>query len=127
MNSITVSGTVGNAELKYLQSGDPVLAFSVADGQGKDKPTLWWNCSIFGKRAESLANYVQKGGKVTVVGTVSEDQYTDKNGNDKKAMKVRVSDIALQGGKEQAEEPRRAAPAPAAQAEIDDDGSDIPF
>jgi single-strand DNA-binding protein len=127
MNSITVSGTVGNAELKYLQSGDPVLAFSVADGQGKDKPTIWWNCSIFGKRAESLANYVQKGGKVTVVGTVSEDQYTDKNGNDKKAMKVRVSDIALQGGKEQAEEPRRAAPAPAAQAEIDDDGSDIPF
>lgn len=127
MNSITVSGTVGNAELKYLQSGDPVLAFSVADGQGKDKPTLWWSCNLYGKRAESLANYVQKGGKVTVVGTVSEDQYTDKNGNDKKAMKVRVSDIALQGGKEQAEEPRRAAPAPAAQAEIDDDGSDIPF
>jgi single-strand DNA-binding protein len=126
MNSITVSGTVGNAELKYLQSGDPVLAFSVADGQGKDKPTIWWNCSIFGKRAESLANFVQKGGKVTVVGTISEDQYTDKNGNDKKAMKVRVSDIALQGGKEQAEEqPRRAAQAPAAQAEIDE--SDIPF
>ena len=125
MNSITVSGTVGNAELKYLQSGDPVLAFSVADGQGKDKPTIWWNCSIFGKRAESLANYVQKGGKVTVVGTVSEDQYTDKNGNDKKAMKVRVSDIALQGGKEQTEEPRRAAPAPA--PAHDDSGDDIPF
>ena len=67
MNSITVSGTVGNAELKYLQSGDPVLAFSVADGQGKDKPTIWWSCNLYGKRAESLANYVQKGGKVTVV------------------------------------------------------------
>jgi single-strand DNA-binding protein len=125
MNSITVSGTVGNAELKYLQSGDPVLAFSVADGQGKDKPTLWWSCNLYGKRAESLANYVQKGGKVTVVGTVSEDQYTDKNGNDKKAIKVRVSDIALQGGKEQAEEPRRAAPAPA--PAHDDSGDDIPF
>ena len=125
MNSITVSGTVGNAELKYLQSGDPVLAFSVADGQGKDKPTLWWSCNLYGKRAESLANYVQKGGKVTVVGTVSEDQYTDKNGNDKKAIKVRVSDIALQGGKEQAEEPRRAAPAPA--PDHDDSGDDIPF
>ena len=126
MNSITVSGTVGNAELKYLQSGDPVLAFSVADGQGKDKPTLWWSCNLYGKRAESLANYVQKGGKVTVVGTVSEDQYTDKNGNDKKAMKVRVSDIALQGGKEHAEEqPRRAAPAPA--PANDDGGDDIPF
>jgi len=123
MNSITVSGTVGNAELKYLQSGDPVLAFSVADGQGKDKPTLWWNCSIYGKRAESLANYVQKGGKVTVVGTVSEDQYTDKNGNDKKAMKVRVSDIALQGGKEQAEE----KPARQAKPQQDLTEDDVPF
>ena len=123
MNSITVSGTVGNAELKYLQSGDPVLAFSVADGQGKDKPTIWWNCSIFGKRAESLANYVQKGGKVTVVGTISEDQYTDKNGNDKKAMKVRVSDIALQGGKEQTEE----KPARQAQPQQDLTEDDIPF
>jgi single-strand DNA-binding protein len=126
MNSITVSGTVGNAELKYLQSGDPVLAFSVADGQGKDKPTIWWNCSIFGKRAESLANFVQKGGKVTVIGTVSEDQYTDKNGNDKKAMKVRVSDIALQGGKEQTEEkPARQAQPQKDLTESDD--SDIPF
>ena len=126
MNSITVSGTVGNAELKYLQSGDPVLAFSVADGQGKDKPTIWWNCSIFGKRAESLANYVQKGGKVTVVGTISEDQYTDKNGNDKKSMKVRVSDIALQGGKEQTEE-KPARQAQPQQDLTEDDGSDIPF
>jgi single-strand DNA-binding protein len=126
MNSLTISGVVGNVELKYLQSGDPVLAFSVADSQGRDKPTIWWNCQLWGKRADSLSQYIVKGGKVTVVGTVSEDQYTDKNGNDKKAMKVRVSDIALQGGKEQAEEqPRRAAPAPAAQAEIDD--SDIPF
>ena len=123
MNSITVSGTVGNAELKYLQSGDPVLAFSVADVQGKDKPTLWWSCNLYGKRAESLANYVQKGGKVTVVGTVSEDQYTDKNGNDKKAMKVRVSDIALQGGKEQTEE----KPARQAQPQQDLTEDDIPF
>jgi single-strand DNA-binding protein len=123
MNSITVSGTVGNAELKYLQSGDPVLAFSVADGQGKDKPTIWWNCSIFGKRAESLANFVQKGGKVTVIGTVSEDQYTDKNGNERKSMKVRVSDIALQGGKEQAEE----KPARQAKPQADLTEEDLPF
>ena len=66
---------------------------------------------------------MQKGGKVTVVGTVSEDQYTDKNGNDKKAMKVRVSDIALQGGKEQTEE----KPARQAQPQQDLTEDDIPF
>jgi len=123
MNSITVSGTVGNAELKYLQSGDPVLAFSVADSQGRDKPTIWWNCQLWGKRADSLSQFIVKGGKVTVIGTVSEDQYTDKNGNDKKAMKVRVSDIALQGGKEQTEE----KPARQAQPQQDLTEDDIPF
>jgi len=126
MNSLTISGVVGNVELKNLQSGDSILAFSVADSQGRDKPTIWWNCQLWGKRADSLSQFIVKGGKVTVVGTISEDQYTDKNGNDKKAMKVRVSDIALQGGKEQAEEqPRRAAPAPA--PAHDDSGDDIPF
>jgi len=72
MNSITIAGTVGNAELKFLQSGDPILTFSVADSEGRDKPTIWWNCSLFGKRAESLAPFVAKGGKVTVAGKVSQ-------------------------------------------------------
>jgi len=126
MNSITLVGNVTkDAEIRYTQGGDAILGFSVADNQGKDKPAIYWNCSLFGKRAESLAPFIVKGGKVTVVGTVTEDQFTDKNGNDRKAMKVRVSDIALQGGaKEQSEEqPRRAAaPAPAA-----DDSDDVPF
>jgi single-strand DNA-binding protein len=127
MNSITLVGNVTkDAEIRYTQGGDAILGFSVADNQGKDKPALYWNCSLFGKRAESLAPFIVKGGKVTVVGTISEDQYTDKNGNDKKSMKVRVSDIALQGGKEQTEEKpaRQAKP----QADLtEDDGSDIPF
>ena len=123
MNSLTISGVVGNVELKNLQSGDSILAFSVADSQGRDKPTIWWNCQLWGKRADSLSQFIVKGGKVTVVGTVSEDQYTDKNGNDKKAMKVRVSDIALQGGKEQTEE----KPARQAQPQQDLTEDDIPF
>jgi single-strand DNA-binding protein len=122
MNSITIAGTVGNAELKFLQSGDPILTFSVADSEGRDKPTIWWNCSLFGKRAESLAPFVAKGGKVTVAGKVSQREYTDKNGQERKSMDVRVTDVMLQGSKEQSEEQPRRAPAPAA-----DDSDDLPF
>jgi single-strand DNA-binding protein len=113
---------VGNAELKFLQSGDPILTFSVADSEGRDKPTIWWNCSLFGKRAESLAPFVAKGGKVTVAGKVSQREYTDKNGQERKSMDVRVTDVMLQGSKEQSEEQPRRAPAPAA-----DDSDDLPF
>jgi single-strand DNA-binding protein len=122
MNSITIAGTVGNAELKFLQSGDPILTFSVADSEGRDKPTIWWNCSLFGKRAESLAPFIAKGGKVTVAGKVSQREFTDKNGQERKSMDVRVTDVMLQGSKEQSEEQPRRAPAPAA-----DDSDDLPF
>lgn len=115
MNSITIAGQLGkDAETRYLPNGDPVASFSVADSQGKEKPTIWWSCQLFGKRAESLAPYLVKGQSVTVTGNVTEREYTDKSGNQRKSMDVRVSDLALQGGKREQAAP---APRPAAQAE----------
>jgi single-strand DNA-binding protein len=100
MNNITVSGQLGkDSEKRALSDGTPVLSFSVADSMGKDKGTIWWNCSMFGKRADSLQQYLTKGQSVTVVGTVSEREWTDKEGMKRKSMDVRVNDIALQGGK----------------------------
>jgi single-strand DNA-binding protein len=128
MNSITVAGTLGkDAEVKYLANGDAICNFSVADSQGRDKPTIWWNCSLYGKRSESLSQYLIKGQAVTVTGSVSEREWTSKDGVKRKSMDVRVSDVALQGGRKDAEpqEERRAAPKPT-QASIDDD-SDLPF
>lgn len=121
MNSITVAGSLGrDAELKYLPNGDAVLNFSVADSQGKDKVTIWWNCQLFGKRAESLAQYLTKGQAVAVSGSVSEREWTDKEGNAKKSMNVRVNELALQGG-------RREEPKPKSRNDFDDDSGDVPF
>lgn len=128
MNNITIAGQLGkDAETRFLPNGDPVASFSVADSQGKEKPTIWWNCQLFGKRAESLAPYLVKGQSVTVTGSVAEREYTDKNGNQRKSMDVRVSDLALQGGKREAQQEapkptQRRAPAPAFE-----DDSTIPF
>ena len=127
MNVITIAGGLGrDAELKYLNNGDPICNFSVADSQGKDKGTIWWNCTLFGKRGEALAQYLTKGQSVTVVGSVTEREWQDKEGNKRKSMDVRVSEIALQGGRKDAEpqEERRAAPKP---APVEMDDSDLPF
>jgi single-strand DNA-binding protein len=133
MNSITVAGQLGkDAEVRYLPNGDAVTSFSVADSQGRDKPTIWWNCSLFGKRAESLAPYLVKGQAVTVSGSVTERAYTDKNGQERKAMDVRVNDVALQGGRREdaapapAPAPKRAAPR-SNSGGFEDMDSDIPF
>jgi single-strand DNA-binding protein len=127
MNVITIAGGLGrDAELKFLNNGDPICNFSVADSQGRDKPTIWWNCTLYGKRGEALSQYLTKGQSVTVVGSVTEREWQDKEGNKRKSMDVRVSEIALQGGRKESEpqEERRQAPTPAP-ADIDD--SDIPF
>lgn len=130
MNSITICGHLGrDIELRSLSDGTPVGGFSVADSQGRDKPAIWWRCSIFGKRAESLAPYLKKGQQVTIVGSATEREYTDKDGAKRTSMDVRVNDLALQGGRPELQEAPRAAPrATQRQADpVDDMDSDIPF
>jgi single-strand DNA-binding protein len=127
MNSITIVGGLGrDAELKYLNNGDPICNFSVADSQGRDKGTIWWNCTLFGKRGEALSQYLTKGQSVTVVGAITEREWTDKTDTKRKSMDVRVSEIALQGGRKDSEpqEERRAAPKP---APVEMDDQDLPF
>ena len=133
MNNITITGSLGrDIELRSMPNGDRVGSFSVADSQGRDKPTIWWSCQLFGKRADSLAQYLTKGQQVTVAGSIAEREWTDREGNKRKQMDIRVSDLALQGGKrEQSAEPApapRAAPATAPSfAGGFDDGGDVPF
>lgn len=99
MNNITIAGQLGkDSELKQVGQ-EQVLSFSVADSQGREKPTIWWNCQLWGKRATSLQQYLTKGQAVTVSGSVSQRAYTDKNGQEKVSQDVRVNDVALQGGK----------------------------
>ena len=128
MNSLTIAGVLGkDPELKQVGQ-DQVLSFTVADSQGKEKPTLWWNCQMWGKRATTLQQYMTKGQKVTVSGNIQMREYTDKNGDKKTAMDVRVNDVALQGGGEQ--QARQAAPAqrqaPARQAPASSGFEDMP-
>jgi single-strand DNA-binding protein len=99
----------------------------VADSAGRDKPTIWWNCQLFGKRAESLAQYLTKGQAVAVSGSVTEREWTDKDGNTKRAMNVRVNDIALQGKREEAKPAPTAKSASTPRSNFPDMDDDIPF
>jgi single-strand DNA-binding protein len=78
--------------------------------------------------ADIAAQYVKKGDKVLVVGAMEYRKWTDKEGVERTAAEVRVSDLRLLGGKKGDE----AAPkAPRAVehvlASVEDDDSDLPF
>lgn len=57
-----------DAELRYTPSGTPLLNFAAAYdvGFGNDKKTQWIDCTIFGKKAEALSNYLTKGKQVQI-------------------------------------------------------------
>ena len=70
MNVLSAIGNLPrDAELRFLPDGSPVLSFSVAlnSGYGDKAQTDWLDCSLFGKRGESLATILTKGIKVGVL------------------------------------------------------------
>lgn len=126
MNNITVAGTLGkDCEIKQTANGNTIANFSVADSMGRDKGTIWWNCQLWGKRAEALSSYLVKGQAVTVSGIVTEREWIDKEGNKRKSIDITVSDVALQGGRRESSEPQQERRSPKQQQSFDE--SDIPF
>lgn len=102
METLIIAGTVGrDAELRRTGNGDAVLGFSVAVDQGKDKngqkrDAKWYDASIWGKRAESLQNYIIKGTKLTLQG-----RPTAREHQGKVYMGIAVNEISFQGGSQQ--------------------------
>ena len=102
MNSISFDGRIAaDAELRYTNSGDPVLSFRVASdiGYGERKSTNWFQCQVWGKRAEAIKDYLKKGQQVTIYGALMLREWTDKEGVKRLSPDVRVNDLSLQGGK----------------------------
>ena len=104
MNVITIAGNVGKSpEMRQLQSGDSVLQFSVADNwqEKGEKKTAWYSCSIWGERAIKLQPHIRQGDKITICGQLRPREYDDKNGTPRMSFDVRVTDVALQGSKDE--------------------------
>ena len=97
MKTISIAGNIGkDAVVRTTQSGDKVAGWSVAveERAGQEKRTIWFDCAMWGKRGEALAPYLTKGGKVSVSGELSTREHEGKT-----YLTIRVSEVALQGGK----------------------------
>ena len=103
MKNITIAGRLGkDAVLRNTQNGDSVLGFSVAtdDGYGQNKRTLWFDCSLWGKRADALSQYLVKGTAVAVSGDLSTREHEGKT-----YLTIRVNEVTMQGGGDKQDKP----------------------
>lgn len=96
MQTIHIAGRIGkDAQQNTTQAGDAVANFSVAveTRNGREKVTNWWRCSIWGKRAEALGQYLTKGTAVAISGEFSLGEY-----DGKPQLNCRVAELTLLGG-----------------------------
>lgn len=123
MNSFSFTGNLGrDAVVRHTQGGDAVAGFSVAAkaGYGDNAQTIWVDCSIWGKRAESkLVDFLKKGTLVGVTGELGTREYEGKT-----YITCRVSELTLLGKSDNAMPTTAPSQQPAGESIIDDD---VPF
>lgn len=125
INRVSISGNLTrDAELRTTASGSSVLSFSVAvneqrknsqTGEYEDYPNFF-DCVMFGNRANALAQYLGKGTKVAIDGRLSWSSY-EKDGERRSKVDIVVNNIefmssrndGIQGAVVQ-EEPEVTAP-----------------
>jgi len=101
-NKIIAIGNVGrDPETKTLPSGDTVTDFSVAtserrtvNGQSQET-TTWFRISAFGKLGETCAQFLRKGSYVYVEGTLSQRDWTDREGANRTSLEVRAREMRM--------------------------------
>lgn len=134
MNLLCMTGNIGGDVKVNNVGGTAVANFSVAmtAGYGDKKSTIWLQCSLWGKQAESkLVDYLVKGQQVALSGEFSMREH-----DSKQYPQLRISTIDLVGGKSEGGSqtkpqqqsrpaPQQAAPQPA--QDFDSFDEDIPF
>ena len=98
VNKVILVGNLGrDPEVRRTGNGVPIVSFSVATteswkdkatGERKDR-TEWHNVTIFNEALGRIAEqYCKKGSKVYLEGQLQTREYTDKDGNQRKATDV---------------------------------------
>lgn len=103
---VTVVGNLGrDAELRYTPNGTPLLEFSIAtnerwtdSGGRQQEHTQWFRCTLWGRQAETLKQYLTKGKQVYVDGRLRVRDYVAQDGDKRYSLDVRVDQLTMLGG-----------------------------
>jgi single-strand DNA-binding protein len=131
LNKALLIGHLGrDAEVKYTTSGQCVIRFSLAtsekwkgrDGQQHERTD--WHDVVYFPKSEAVAEYLTKGKAVFVEGAIQHEEWTDKEGNKKRGVKIKAHTVQLMGGGEARGGQRHVSDEEVAATVTDDD---VPF
>ena len=126
MNTITIIGNLTN-DVRYAEpvsngQPTPVASFGIATniGRGDAQQTDYFNVTAWRNLAQNCRDYLKKGRKVAVTGSVHLRKYTPtqgpNTGREVSYMEVRATGVEFLSPREREEAPAAPAAAPAAAA-----------
>ncbi len=104
INKVILIGTIGrDPEVRYTAGGSAVATMSIATNESwKDKQTgekqertEWHRVVFFGRLAEIVNEYLKKGSKVYVEGSLRTNKWQDKSGQDRYTTEIIASEMQM--------------------------------
>ena len=101
MNSVNLIGRLSNSpEIRHTANNQVVCRFTLAvtrrfKNQAGDYEADFINCVAFGKTAELIGNYVEKGQQLAVEGRIQTGSYTAQDGSKRYTTDVVVENITF--------------------------------
>jgi single-strand DNA-binding protein len=101
LNKILIIGNLGSdPEMRYMPSGDAVTNFRVAttrryrtrDGEQREE-TEWFGVSAWGRLAETTNQYLSRGSKVYVEGSLSSRSWQGQDGQTRFSNEIRAQEV----------------------------------
>lgn len=139
MNIVAITGRI-TKDLELKQAGQTqVTNFSMAvENPYKKDDASFFDIVAFGKTAELLNQYCGKGSKIGVDGTLKQDRFTDKEGNNRSVVRITANRIEFldtkQSNNQSQQQKGQAKPQqqpaqdnPFANGNADIDPDDLPF
>lgn len=121
LNKVTLLGRItAEPELKHTPSNTAVCSFTLAVNRRFNRnETDFIDCVAWRQSAEFISRYFGKGQQMVVCGALQTRNWTDKDGNKRKAVEVNVDEVHFADSKKTSNEP--------VFAEMDEDESNLPF
>jgi len=104
MNVIVVDGhMVAQPDLKFTNNNKTVGNFTIGnnEGYGEKKKASFFDCVCFGKTAENVAKYCDKGSHVIINGTLQQETWTNKEGQKRSTIKIICNNIQFLDSKKE--------------------------
>lgn len=133
LNHITIMGRiVKDPEIRTTQSGVSVCSFTVAvdrdfSGKGEEKLTDFFDCTAWRGTADFVGKYFSKGRMIVVDGSLQNDRWQDKDGNNRVSAKILANNVYFGDSKRNESTSQTVESVVANFDEIKEADGDLPF